>query len=144
MCYFCWVLRILPFNLNTSTQFDLCNLIWISVSPPRYYQRDRVQQCVPAQHLPLVVIAIALVCSLFVEMVVKFGGPCALCEWRLRPLAAILGSAEDLSRPRSSGGRGVASGRCREQLSRMQVSLGITFKPCVTNPQLSKCVPWSV
>ena len=42
-------------------------------------------------------------------MVVQFGEPCALCEWWLRPLAAILGSgAEDVSGPRSSGGRGVA------------------------------------
>ena len=57
-----------------------------------------------------------LMWSLLVEMVEKFGagamvmafgGLCALCERWLRPLAAILGSAEDLSRPPSSGGRGV-------------------------------------
>ena len=27
----------------------------------------------------------------FGGLVVQFGGPCALCEWWLRPLAAILG-----------------------------------------------------
>ena len=89
--------------------------------------------------------------SLFVEMVenfgagavvMSFGGPCALCERWLRPLAAILGSAEDLSRPPSSGGRGVASARCREQLSGRQVSLQNTFKPSILNPQRAKCVPW--
>ena len=94
MCYFC----LFYHSSSIYTQFDLCNLI--SVSPP-LKQRVGVQQCsVPAQHWPLdvmVVIAIVALC-LFVELVekfgglvVQFGGPCALCEWWLRPLAAILG-----------------------------------------------------
>ena len=117
MCYFC----LFHHSSSMYTQFDLCNLI--SVSPP-LKQRDGVQQCsVPAQHWPLdvmvVIAVVALALCLWKWCPEKFGG--GAVWWPLCPLWVVVapsgghfGSAEDLSGPRSSGGRGVASGRCRE------------------------------